>query len=600
MRVSTTVGIVLFVSLFFLIPNVLADVVLDCDDSDATRTSDCNRIVGWHQVSPSAEYSSNQNFIFEHNYSGRFDIVKVNNTQASKKFAYQSDVVRIPQTNMYTASLELNCLSGGRVELHLIDGNGNSIASALGQGEGWHSLTLRKELVVGDPYSVRIESPVAGGVCRLDRAEFVQGLVAVDISGGGRNASCCASAYCYNGTSCVLGQKIFNSLAPRSSYYGEFGIDTAGPDLYICQQNENNVSGWVYGYYKEQWYNQSRGYCPTNNQCWLSDTRGCVDPETFSDDFFCESKDDAAGWSSRTKYVGLQLLTLLGGSAANYTLYCDDFSHTLNNVEYRVGQNPASSYFGECAISDGGLLCNDGQTFVNNFCVLEYPAGDGEVRTILGTSLNKPIDKDPFRFFEVFDADSDTADTYLSRLRYTGCSYDERDSYTRCAVGNDRLWYNNKTMMLIYAKEGASVGALATDDGPIVRPLRALAEFLRQTIRPRSASSTSSGVTTEVDYEFISKTKLFSRLYVRQTPTKTIRGAIERFGGDDEYLAINYSGFRTDICGVVRDYNTVSGQNDLPSGGLNCNNSFSSTIVSGKDPEVMLHWDDLTAKLRVS
>ncbi len=306
------------------------------------------------------------------------------------------------------------------------------------------------------------------------------------------------------------------------------------------------------------------GYCDnTNQQCYLPELGGCVDPGNWTLDHFCEN----GSWTSRTKLVALQLLDLVEkqGSEENYTLFCDSYQNTLNYFEYErhttieakawnflEGYNNELDIF-EC--DDNSVYTADQDKCVNKMCVLVYHQGTNK-KVAFGTSLNQPInllnDNRHFPFILLFpDMNLNDCDNAISKPQ-TGIY----GNYSACNPA--KAWYNRKTQSVIYSNQEIDL------DEPnlwqkfliwIRNPFKGIIDFIRNTLKPPQPHYDPQ----EDAWDFIKYTKDFNKIYLLKDGDKEIKGLMEtnisRHEGKNTFFSVKYSHFDSDICSAVEAYN---------------------------------------------
>ena len=101
------------------------------------------------------------------------------------------------------------------------------------------------------------------------------------------------------------------------------------------------------------------------------------------------------------------------------------------------------------------------------------------------------------------------------------------------------------------------------------------------------------------DQSFINSIKRFDKIYISQQSGKSLRGSID--GKDFKNVVVEYSGFNSNICTFIDQYN---GAKKDASSGISCANDGSNYYVlaqgtanTGVNPEQI--WPDLTSKLRI-
>jgi len=312
------------------------------------------------------------------------------------------------------------------------------------------------------------------------------------------------------------------------------------------------------------------GFCPDNSQC-LVDVGGkfndnnnpegdpqCISNGQFINDNFCED----GNFTTRTKFVALQLLELLGPSVDDFTLFCDDANNILNDIPPQLVNT---------------IINNENS---NNFCTIEF---DNKVR--LGTSLNQPLSSN---------------NPILIALGVSSCKNIETDNNNK----NDLCWYDDDKKILIFGNEPFSITSTN-----LIDTLKGLFNSLINSI----FGFVESGEINEPSGpgSLVESLTKFDRLYLRETSGTEIIGTMEGTpSGDLVNLVIEYKNFNTNICELVNlfEFNEIleGGQKNQDLSGIECVQEGSTFRVlaqgSGKsfvnlNPEDI--WNDLTSKLRV-
>ena len=417
-----------------------------------------------------------------------------------------------------------------------------------------------------------------------------------------QKAECCAADSCWNGTECIPDQ----SHDPTSPAYPD------GGDGYRCINGE-----WQDSLLKLDWNGELSGYCPSTSQCLVHpsgnpDNNGkpetylyageqdspsfnspqCINNSQYILDHYC----DNGKWTSRTKLLASDLLGLANNMGLNkYTLFCEDYTRTLNIYSY------SAIPFGifEQFLNEDECLSKEYQDVrcVNKICILKYNEGNEE-KAIFSTTINVPINATQDQptnpnlyLLSMFGKDPNEEPTYCQT------AIDPNDNYDMC--NSDDIWYNHKTESLIYNKEGIS--PLSVSSNPFVRFFRALLDFI-QFWQPKYPLAPTVGI----DISFIDKTKDFNKLYINVDPTNSIWGIRESvydqtIGEQIDYIAINYTGFSTDICDSIKQFNIEWGTYYEA---IVCNKTGNSYYVTTKDIDYfeirnLDLWKQLTSELRV-
>jgi hypothetical protein len=261
-------------------------------------------------------------------------------------------------------------------------------------------------------------------------------------------------------------------------------------------------------------------------------------------------------WTTRTKNIAQKLLEMKSG---NYILFCDTKSNALNNLQYLSESNEVID----------NVLTNIG---ANNFCILKV--GN---RTIGGVALNKDIETIPngINIFKVTSCANGLAD----------------DGQYHACDGSNKVWYNKRIKSLIYSQNAISVpNSAATEQsrGIIANIIRPIVNTIRSIVSPPT-----------LDTYYVDRLKKFNRLYLSEQNGRTISGIVE--GPSSKNIVISYSGFTTNICSYINQYNADN--KDLVSG-ITCNSQGNTyyalaqgSSLTNVNPDKI--WPDLTSKMRL-
>ncbi len=400
-------------------------------------------------------------------------------------------------------------------------------------------------------------------------------------------AECCPENSCWNGTHCIS------------------DIDSSPG---IQPQGFNQYTGAGYFCVKGNWTNAlpmtdvdgQQGYCPVD-YCLINSklgAAGCIPSGNYIADYYC----DNGKRTSRTKFVAMELLayadTASSLSTKDYVLYCGNYSESLNDFEYILqGRNAVSSKVLEYikgAKESGGVLagnfgpsnCSDKfgtAACANNFCVLKYTEGGSE-KIIFGTSLNKPINQEPFSFQDVLGADC------------TNSAESSGTGFVKC--DRDTVWYDRSLMLVIASNEAIDLKSPSLQSiysEFFQNPLSSLVDLIVLVIKPHSGLNQEMGY----DYNFMKNARNFNKIYFNKQGNRVVRGYQESAGGNIAF-AINYTGFNVDLC---RTTDIFASNNIKETGFLSCSQIggifYLTTKSAGSSAGGLSAWQDLTAKLRV-
>ncbi len=264
-------------------------------------------------------------------------------------------------------------------------------------------------------------------------------------------AGCCRADQCWNGTSCVDSD---NKIARPKLY-----PNSSSREGYRCWSGE-----WLWVKPKWDWNNEDKfyGYCPNESMCLVdpfgspdsigsennysmfakydnyevySDNPVCIDSGDYILDHYCEQ----GNWTSRTSKLISGMLEYVSHSQ-EYTLFCDNFSNTLNYFDFNVTHGVSSVSVGDgcsrpheveglaenkahnayilnnfdqldddcltgCYYHDSNLSgdsrFNDRRyPCANSICVLSYKDGS-RMKNIIGASLNQGINATNYPFMDL-------------------------------------------------------------------------------------------------------------------------------------------------------------------------------------------------------
>jgi len=352
-------------------------------------------------------------------------------------------------------------------------------------------------------------------------------------------SECCAQSQCWDGNECVNNQR----NDPNSPAINNFRcIDGSWSDSEI----------------KLSPTREDTGYCPVQDQCLVNPNNPpdeqCVENDIYFEDNYCES----GIWTSRTKYLALQMIELT--QTNDFILFCDTPQSALNRLNYIQGGQLVES------------IVTGGDT--NYFCVLE-----SNNKKYIGTSLNKPIAQstDVLSLFDANNCDSALTDDG----QYHSCD----------GLQSSNTWYNQKLKSIIYSKQEFAIGQ--TDF------ITAAINFIKN---PFDAIKTKVSATIQAPYDtsYLDSINRFDKLYISKKGAKEIRGTVD--GLSFKNLVVEYKNFNTDICSFITEFNR---KNLDGNSGIECNKDANTYTVLAQgstfttiDPGTI--WNDLTSKLRIN
>ena len=345
---------------------------------------------------------------------------------------------------------------------------------------------------------------------------------------------CCEQGKCWNGSVCV-DNAVNDSVG--DVYSGYRCVDGSWKEAKLVYTPDGATSG----------------YCPNKDQCLvgLQSDPMCIDDGEYVNgtDDYCEN----GNWTSRTKYVALQLSTL---PTSDYTLFCGDYEETLNFLDYIV--------------KDSKIARNYVKDNTNNYCVLNY---NGEI--VFGTSLNQEIDASDYSFVDITKiSNCDNAKSYNDGYYY------------QCSV--DNVWHNKKLNSVIYSENTISLPQ--TDLSSELSWLEGVFSDLIGKLEEK--------ISSPYDQSF-KDVKKYRSLYLTDKGDKSIAGVFEEVNYDN--IMVKYINFNTDICSITNAYH--SSHSDSFSGIL-CSNEEKNYYVLAQGglfttlnpPDI---WPGLTGTLRV-
>lgn len=378
--------------------------------------------------------------------------------------------------------------------------------------------------------------------------------------------SCCPSDNCWNNLTCVLS-------GTELSYENE---------VYIC------INGaWSNTFRQFTWDRSAQGICSSPTQCFVDPSGNsannnnpsafislgnpnnprCIEDKQFIGDHYC----DNSSWTSRTKIITLQLLKFVEGTE-DYTLVCEDYKLALNDYNYT--QNIENYIRGDRDIQ--GYTC-PGSPFscVNNFCILRYK--DGTDKVAMGVSLNQQINQTTYPFLPALNIPSSVCNSLVG----TG------QDFQRCITNNDSLWYSDKLNSVIFAADGISLDPTLS---------QSIIDFLKNPIK--SFVSWLSGtldISLGQDYGYAANIKDYNRIYFSKYYGKSVEGIIEEPEPGRKFLALNFSGFNSNVCSSVYKYLEKKGG----ASGTECKSSSNNFYIFSNQLTLLDSWVDLTSKLRL-
>ncbi len=397
--------------------------------------------------------------------------------------------------------------------------------------------------------------------------------------------SCCAADYCWNGNRCVPNET--NSLNPINPLW----MDQNQTKAYLCKGGN-----WSYTEKKQTWDKSKTGFCPSITECLVnpdgnpnnnynpetfagiagldsSQSPQCINSDQFIGDHYCEN----GNWSSRTKFIALQLINLTEKEGIDdYVLFCDHFTNTLNDYSYSSKQDYLRGTSGNDFI---GYACDTGSEFecVNNFCILRYTDNNlilpDKTVVAFGTSLNKPIDYPGKSFLKALDFDDTTLCNSV------------QGTFEKCDEDINGMWYSKDLNSVIFSNQDIDL-----------EPITVWDRIINLFIHP---VNTITGLWS-VGAGDIFPAKDYNRIYLSTVGGKRITGIIENPESDQELISITYKDFDEDICTSIENYQAVYSTQEIPIFVCIHNESDNTYDLLTDDESLLDSWPDLTSKLRVS
>lgn len=435
-------------------------------------------------------------------------------------------------------------------------------------------------------------------------------------------ASCCPEHYCWNETHCVE-----NDTSSTAVSYPQTESDTM---KFICEAGE-----WVPAERKFTWDNNYQAWAINDNHC-LADKYGNFSnsfrPELFSlsvwnnnpnqnpqwindSQYILDHMCIEGNWTTRTRIIASELLKFIENQAADeYSLYCDSYNMTLNNVLYNLSsythnistcRNLVSGvfpvrdlYLANIAQNMGGCQahCRDALGVnipcVNSICVLRFE-DEGEEKVIFGASLNQPLDSRQYPFKDI--------------IGISGCTVQDNKKFNSCGSG---VWYNKGLNAVIFSKHSFSL------DSSIWETMyQRLLGLISRIIVFFGANPISY---SQWDYSYINLTRNFDRFYVSEAGGNRVEAILElgmydiwyddaQYRWPKDYLYANYTGIGQDVCSSLA---SLIGENDgWYSQCVQDGNSYILSAIGDYGGQSgsrfttvqssLYYWNELTARLRV-
>ncbi|MEM4267616.1 MAG: hypothetical protein QXK37_02185 [Candidatus Woesearchaeota archaeon] len=419
--------------------------------------------------------------------------------------------------------------------------------------------------------------------------------------GNPNSKECCFSGSCWNGEYCSppgwvyrwvrQNQELVFKLFPEtewSSYNDE--------DVYTCYN-----STWYKSKPKFNWYHDTSklNFCRESFACMCSgvqtepydymcspefvDNNDCLKvPNFYKGDHYCQAIYDGneivdSHWTSRTKLLAFQMIKIAENK--DFVLFCDASYEAVN---YPVPLSKIKDKINSVCT----LLYDD--TMVLGFTLNTLPKSqdETEIDSILYNVNNGLID-------EILDEESSVPSC---RDGKTG-SGEQHGEFKRCFAASNKIWFNNKTKSLIYAKSGID---LSTQTLPIPdwnefdSSLSEKVQVFKAHVQNNKARI-EDGYYGKIGIDIINYVSDFNRLYINKKGTEEIIGFVEtKFDNSfsmqlRNVMAVKYTGLDITCEEIKHAYPSSY-----------CGVESGSIIVLDKGPENFELWRDLTSKIRLA
>lgn len=339
----------------------------------------------------------------------------------------------------------------------------------------------------------------------------------------------------------------------------------------------------------------SFGFCQSNSACLIDrtfngslegkvegfytgginpgDKPRCIESGQFVLDFYC----DNTAWSTRTKFIALQLLDLAEQKSPNdFVLFCDEAKNSVNNLLYSVGgvrilDLVSSSCRPFSASAD--FPC------VNNFCVLQY--GNN---IAFGTSVNLNIDDAQKSFLKAFGLPASACNNVLTSVNFDECSDSPQGA---------KLFFNSKLQSVIYVPAD-SLGIFSVSvlfEKYILEPFKKIFSYAEKA-KPSEVSL----------QELLNGTGLYNDIYVAKKGSKSIFAFMER---QVDSPKTDYIGLRLENINIGENAcltffqpfdSSIVCDAQLANETAHVSNEF--YVVQSKSSSLVDLWKYITAKLR--
>ncbi|MEM3154657.1 MAG: hypothetical protein QW165_03785 [Candidatus Woesearchaeota archaeon] len=262
------------------------------------------------------------------------------------------------------------------------------------------------------------------------------------------------------------------------------------------------AADWVEVSIRQDWDRKSTGFCKTTSQCLVSNAFSdawdnfpdrywseqsnanrpkCIENGQFIEDNYC----DMGSWSSRTRLVATQLLSLALNQSPNaFSIYCDSYPAVLNRYAYRTDYGPVISFLDKFCLQPGNRFIRN---CVNNICVLRY----GNT-VAFGTALNTDINgqKSPLQALNLSPTACDNA-------------LNQDNDYDFCTFS---VWYNHDTKSIIYAPTAVLPPINPLTNAFFMTPYNKLKDYVFTNIHKPDIA--------QYNYTFFNQPPAFKNIYI--------------------------------------------------------------------------------------
>ncbi|MBS3138155.1 hypothetical protein J4207_00450, partial [Candidatus Woesearchaeota archaeon] len=353
--------------------------------------------------------------------------------------------------------------------------------------------------------------------------------------------ACCEENSCWDGKECVENMAATPDALPINNYRCVDGDWVASPEKTDLRGNT--------------------GFCPTEQQCLVSingnnefnndankfyisfkdeDWPQCIGDKQFVSDNYC----DAGTWTSRTRLIAKELLDLVRvrGDPNKYTLYCDDYKHSLVSTNDQVLIDAiegvpqlVTDANGITKIDASSLSCfaDADAPCMNNFCVLKYVEGNTN-KTVVGMSLNVNTSK----VLPLFG------------FPPAACAGKGTNGFDNClstSAGTATVWFDDRSDILVYSRDGVNLQ---------ISPVQSLFAAIFTLVRSIFSFFTGTQALVNADVEFVEGTTQFDRLYLCAADSKLII-AVQETRGDKRFVLAQYLGFTENLCDYMQRISTT-------------------------------------------